>query len=120
MLSDRIEANPDLFHRIDFKPLLDEARSRVAQIIGADLDEVVFVPNASMGVNNVLRNFDWEEDDIIFACTSNGLFNGISSEDLYIAYPDSTFSHHDIRICLPHRAVSHRCAASSYEECHHT
>lgn len=71
-LSDRIESNPDLFHRIDFKPLLDEARSRAAQIIGANRDEVVFVPNASMGVNTALRNFDWEEDDIIFACTSNG------------------------------------------------
>ncbi|KAF9483081.1 lolT-1 [Pholiota conissans] len=65
-LSERIEANPDLFHRIEFKPLLDEARQRVADLIGAKRDEVVFVANASMGVNTVLRNFEWEEGDIIF------------------------------------------------------
>lgn len=69
-LSDRIEANPDLFHRVDVTPLMAKARGRVAQLVGADLDEIVFVPNASMGVSTVLWNFDWEEDDIIYACTS--------------------------------------------------
>jgi selenocysteine lyase/cysteine desulfurase len=69
-LSERIEANPDLFHRIDFKPLLDDARQRVADLVGAQLDEIVFVTNASVGLNTVLRNFEWEEGDIIFACAS--------------------------------------------------
>jgi len=49
-------------------PLLINARQKVADLIGAKLDEVVLVSNASMGINTVLRNFDWEEGDIIFAC----------------------------------------------------
>ena len=66
----RIESNPDLFHRIEYAPLLTDARKQVAELIGAETDEVVFVMNASMGVTTVLRNFEWEEGDIIFACTS--------------------------------------------------
>jgi len=64
----RIEANPDLFHRVEYKPMLVNARQKVADLIGAKLDEVVLVSNASMGVNTILRNFDWEEGDIIYSC----------------------------------------------------
>ncbi|KAF8194638.1 pyridoxal phosphate-dependent transferase [Pholiota molesta] len=69
-LSARVDANPDLFNRIEYKPLLDEARQRVASLVGAQRDEIVFVPNASTAVNTVLGNFEWEEGDIIFAFTT--------------------------------------------------
>ncbi|KAG5353596.1 hypothetical protein C0989_005117 [Termitomyces sp. Mn162] len=64
----QVEANPDLFHRLDFQPLLIDVRRRIAQLIGADVDEVVLVANASMGVNTVLRNFEWENGDTIIGC----------------------------------------------------
>lgn len=64
----RIEANPDQFHRVEYQPLLNNARQKVADLIGAKLDEVVLVSNASVGINTILRNFHWEEGDIIFAC----------------------------------------------------
>jgi len=67
-LTIKIETNPDLFHRVEYKPLLVNARQKVADLIGAKLDEVVLVSNASMGVDTILRNFDWEEGDVIFAC----------------------------------------------------
>jgi selenocysteine lyase/cysteine desulfurase len=63
----RIEANPDLFHRIEFMPLLRSVRERLARFIGADTDECVLVMNASHGVNTVLRNFDWAEGDVLIA-----------------------------------------------------
>ncbi|KAG6844153.1 hypothetical protein H0H87_009396 [Tephrocybe sp. NHM501043] len=66
-LTMQIEANPDLFHRLEFQPLLIDVRRRVAQLIGADVDEVVFVSNASMGVNTILRNFEWEEGDTLIS-----------------------------------------------------
>jgi len=31
---------------------------------------VVLVTNASLGINAVLRNFEWEEGDLIISCTS--------------------------------------------------
>ena len=48
--------------------MLITARQKVADLIGAKLDEVVLVLNASTGINTILRNFDWEEGDIVFAC----------------------------------------------------
>ncbi|RDB27630.1 Hercynylcysteine sulfoxide lyase [Hypsizygus marmoreus] len=63
----KIESNPDHFHRISYLPLLVDVRRRLAQLIGVDTDEVVLVPNASVGVNTVLRNFEWEEGDTLIA-----------------------------------------------------
>ncbi|KAG9015085.1 hypothetical protein FRB94_004204 [Tulasnella sp. JGI-2019a] len=58
------EGRPDLFFRITFKPLLKDVRARVAKLLGAETDECVLVPNASHGINTVLRNFTWKEGDI--------------------------------------------------------
>lgn len=45
-------------------------RETVAKLIGAELDEVVFVPNATHALNTVLRNFEWREGDVIVGCPS--------------------------------------------------
>lgn len=68
LLSQEIERNPDLFHRAVYQPLLINVRQKLADLLRAKLDEVVLVTNASTGVNTVLRNFHWEEGDILFAC----------------------------------------------------
>ena len=65
-----IESNPDLFHRVTYQKRLIGVREKLASFIGAKTaDEVVLVSNASMGINTVLRNFEWEKDDQIFVCT---------------------------------------------------
>ena len=47
------------------RPLI-HTRTRLAKFIEAgDTDEVVLVPNASHGINTILKNFDWHEGDII-------------------------------------------------------
>lgn len=63
-----IEANPDAFHRIIYGPILIEVRRKLAQLIGANVDECVLVQNATMGVNTILRNFEWNKGDIIVPC----------------------------------------------------
>lgn len=65
-----IEANPDRFMRTTYIPMLRDVRARVAELVGADADECVLVPNATHGINTVLRNFDWNEGDIIVKCES--------------------------------------------------
>ncbi|KAF5316760.1 hypothetical protein D9619_006842 [Psilocybe cf. subviscida] len=79
----RVESNADLFHRIEYLPLLVEARTQVAELIGAERDEVVFVTNASMGVATVMRNFEWEEGDMIFAFTTT--YNSVLRTAHYIS-----------------------------------
>jgi len=66
----RIEANPDLFHRLTFQDDLIAVREKLANLIGAKTDEVVLLSNASMAANTVLRNFEWEVDDVLIPCTS--------------------------------------------------
>lgn len=48
-------------------------RQTVAKLIGAELDEVVLVPNATHALNTVLRNFEWREGDVIVGCSSHSL-----------------------------------------------
>ncbi|KAG5651325.1 hypothetical protein H0H81_009078 [Sphagnurus paluster] len=76
----QVEANPDHFHRLAYQPLLIDVRRRLAQLIGADTDEVVLVANASLGINTVLRNFEWEKGDTIIACkyTVNTTYGSIN------------------------------------------
>ncbi|TCD65231.1 hypothetical protein EIP91_002939 [Steccherinum ochraceum] len=73
------EQAPDEFHRRLYLPLLDEARANVAKLLGAKVDEVVFVTNTSHGVGTVLRNIEWREGDVILGAsiTYQAVANGI-------------------------------------------
>ena len=53
---EQLEREPLRFFMREFETLLDEARSQLAAFVGADADELVFVPNATTGVNAVLRS----------------------------------------------------------------
>ncbi|KAI2468335.1 aminotransferase family protein-like protein [Annulohypoxylon bovei var. microspora] len=59
------EARPDTFIRFIYPKLLREAREVVAPLLGAETDEVVFVPNALTAVNTVLRNLTYKDGDVI-------------------------------------------------------
>jgi isopenicillin-N epimerase len=59
----RMERQPIQFFVRDLEALLDEAREALAQFIGAHSDNLVFVPNATAGVNTVLRSLDFERGD---------------------------------------------------------
>lgn len=58
------EAKPDTFLRYTYPKLLSESRAAIAPLIGAHKDEVVFVPNATTGVNTVLRNIQFGDGDV--------------------------------------------------------
>ncbi|KAF5361898.1 hypothetical protein D9756_002035 [Leucocoprinus leucothites] len=61
----KLEANPDRFLRLDYLQYLTDVREKLAKMVNAQRDEIVLVPNASVGINTVLRNFEWEKDDVI-------------------------------------------------------
>lgn len=54
----QMEANPVTFMLETYQPLLEIERARVSEFLGADGDGLVFVPNATYGVNSVLRSFE--------------------------------------------------------------
>ncbi|OBT52758.1 hypothetical protein VE04_07506 [Pseudogymnoascus sp. 24MN13] len=64
-LQDLAEARPDTFLRYTYPDLLEKSRCAVAPLLGVSMDEVVFVPNATTGVNTVLRNLVYQKGDVI-------------------------------------------------------
>ncbi|KAH9939510.1 PLP-dependent transferase [Amylocystis lapponica] len=77
------ENNPDKFHRIGYMPMLKEARNRVADLVGAPHDDLVLVPNATHGLNTILRNFEWREGDVIMGASTT--YGAIQCTAQYLA-----------------------------------
>jgi selenocysteine lyase/cysteine desulfurase len=57
-----MEARPDPFIRYDYPKLLDKSREAIANLLSVPVSTIVFVPNATTGVNTVLRNLVWTPD----------------------------------------------------------
>ena len=56
----RLERQPVQFLVRELESLLDEARGTLARFVGAEAADLVFVPNATAGVNTVLRSLRFE------------------------------------------------------------
>ncbi|KAF9693386.1 hypothetical protein EKO04_008879 [Ascochyta lentis] len=62
---DATEARPDDFIRYKYPVHLNESRKAIAELIKAPPKTVVFVPNATTGVNTILRSLTFAEGDHI-------------------------------------------------------
>ncbi len=58
-----MERQPLQFLVRELETQLDAAREALAQFTGADADDLVFVPNATTGVNTVLRSLEFKPGD---------------------------------------------------------
>jgi isopenicillin-N epimerase len=65
----RMERQPIEFFVRDLEPLLDDARAALAEFLGAHRDNLVFVPNATSGVNTVLRCLEFRPGDEVIVTT---------------------------------------------------
>ncbi|MBV8884543.1 MAG: hypothetical protein JO235_11185 [Chroococcidiopsidaceae cyanobacterium CP_BM_RX_35] len=54
----QLEREPVRFFMREFEPLLDDARSQLAAFVGAEPADLVFVPNATTGINYELMEFN--------------------------------------------------------------
>ena len=59
----RMERQPVQFFVRELETLLDHARAALARFVGARSDDLVFVPNATAGVNTVLRSLRFRRGD---------------------------------------------------------
>ena len=70
-LRDRIEKQPVQFFVRDLQGLLDTAREAAAAFVGADPAGFAFVPNATTGVNAILRSLQLSPGDALLV-TNHG------------------------------------------------
>jgi isopenicillin-N epimerase len=66
-LRDRLEAEPVRFLSRELEGLLDGAREILGGFVGAAPDDLAFVPNATTGVNTVLRSLELGAGDDVLA-----------------------------------------------------
>jgi isopenicillin-N epimerase len=59
----RMEAEPVRFMVRELEAMLDASRATLAKFVGAAPDDLAFVPNATFGVNSVLRSLDLDQHD---------------------------------------------------------
>lgn len=59
----QMERDPMRFFVRELEPLLDDARRALASFLRADEAGLVFVPNATAGINAVLRSLDLDQTD---------------------------------------------------------
>jgi len=59
----QLEREPVHFFERELEPLLDEARRELATFVGADPAQLAFLPNATTGINTVLRSLAFQPGD---------------------------------------------------------
>jgi isopenicillin-N epimerase len=79
----RMEREPVRFLVRELEPLLDEARGELARFVGADPEDLAFVPNATAGVNAVLQSLDLTPDDELLV--TNQEYNACRNAIDYVA-----------------------------------
>jgi isopenicillin-N epimerase len=79
----RMEREPVLFLGRELEKLLDEARGALASFVGADPDDLAFVPNASAGVSTVVRSLDLRPGDELLTTTHayNACHNALRAQE---------------------------------------
>ncbi len=82
---DRIETEPVRFFD-HLEADLDEARRALGAFVGADPDDLAFVPNATAGINAVLRSLRFRAGDELL--TTDHEYNAVKNAMEYIAERD--------------------------------
>lgn len=83
---DRMEAEPVRFFSADLEAALDGARQALAGFVGADADDLAFLPNATAGFNTVLRSLRFGPGDELL--TTDHAYNAAKNAMEFVADRD--------------------------------
>ena len=82
----RMEAEPVRFFSSELEPAMDLARRSLGTFVGADPDDLAFVPNATAGFNTVLRSLRFAPSDELL--TTDHAYNAAKNAMEYVAARD--------------------------------
>lgn len=82
----RMEAAPVRFFSSELEPAMDAARQSLGAFVGADPDDLAFVPNATAGFNTVLRSLRFARGDELL--TTDHAYNAAKNAMEYVAARD--------------------------------
>ena len=82
-LTARLELEPVRFFIRELDALLEAARAEVAAFLGAQPEDLVFVPNATAGVNTVLRSLTFKPGDELL--TTSHAYNACKNALQFVA-----------------------------------
>jgi isopenicillin-N epimerase len=82
----RMEAEPVRFFSRELEPAMDAARQALGAFVGADPDDLAFVPNATAGFNTVLRSLRFSPGDELL--TTDHAYNAAKNAMEYVAARD--------------------------------
>ncbi len=83
---DRMEAEPVLFFSRDLEPAMDAARTALGAFVGADADDLAFLPNATAGFNTVLHSLRFAPGDELL--TTDHAYNAAKNAMEFVAERD--------------------------------
>lgn len=83
---DRMEAEPVLFFARDLEPAMDGARTALGAFVGADADDLAFLPNATAGFNTVLHSLRFAPGDELL--TTDHAYNAAKNAMEFVAERD--------------------------------
>ncbi len=83
---DRMEAEPVRFFSYELEPALDRARAALGAFVGADPNDLAFVPNATAGTNTILRSLRFDPGDELL--TTDHAYNAVKNTMEYAAQRD--------------------------------
>jgi len=79
----QMESDPVRFFLRELEPILDGSRQALADLLGVEAADLVFVRNATAGVNSVLRSLPWRQGDEILV--TNHAYNACRNAVDYVA-----------------------------------
>jgi isopenicillin-N epimerase len=79
----QMESDPVRFFLRQMEPILDRSRQALAGLVGSEAADLVFVRNATAGVNSVLRSLRWKPGDELLL--TNHAYNACRNAADYVA-----------------------------------
>lgn len=82
-LREEMERQPVRFLARELEKRLNQAKEELASFINADANDIVFIPNATVGINTILRSLTFELDDEILI--TNHTYNACRNAAEFVA-----------------------------------